>query len=852
MARANTLEAELAGLDAGLVGFWPTGCLPVPPGLPVTADTHCKRSSRSANAPPCRQRCCGPSQRRWRAWPPRSAPPPPARRAPATCLGTSSWWQMSLPTGAATGARAGQPMQPAHLLAGGTPAPNARPTLPGCLAPCSCVFEELRACGAVELASSEEQPVDTELGGSGYSVAFDPLDGSSIIGANWAVGSIFSVWPGRGFLGRQACEQVAAAYAVYGPKTVLVLARPAAPGGQATEQAAEQRQRLGVQEFVLLPDGTWQLSRWAGVAIGLLAALPACQGGGHVQSHLTAASAWFQPAYFLPVSQPCRADVRIPESKKVFAPANLRAQADNAGGAGGAGVGRHARRPTQEVPSLAAASLGSGWPLAHTPGAVPLALLIGPPTRLHPPPPASLCRVPPAGAALDGRAVHAAVQVSTGTSSCPCAGAAFSRARRARPAGWQRARRVTLRAAFSTDPVHLPKLPALGCTAAAAAWCPTCTTYCPRQAGGGPGHALACCACCQHALAWRPPERHCWAALPCRPGSEPARCHLPNNPQGGGVFCNPTSASAPAKLRCLYETFPLALLTEAAGGASHDGSASGKAREATLWGEALSRRVSFWYRPWRDNALIFPGVACCSAPAALHSSPSMHAATLSAQGCSPRLPWCSAGAEAVGTRPARLGVPGLAGRGGQVPACHAGQLGLAVAGSMLCKVPLTSVATSLTATMQAFLPELAPNGTQSCSCYESSDNLKANATGLPVSSACSTPPLQAARLRQVGPAGPAGRARAGTGGAALWLLAAARPAGAAAAAVVAARGAGQHKATPGRRWVLQPPGTPPPRQTPRCRGAGREQLRVEPAGLCSQQGAGSWASRGWVAHIKLD
>ena len=42
--------------------------------------------------------------------------------------------------------------------------------------------------------------------------------------------------------------------------------------------------------------------------------------------------------------------------------------------------------------------------------------------------------------------------------------------------------------------------------------------------------------------------------------------------QGGGVFCNPTSPSAPPKLRLLYETLPLALVTEAAGGSSHDDS----------------------------------------------------------------------------------------------------------------------------------------------------------------------------------------------------------------------------------------------------------------------------------------
>lgn len=41
------------------------------------------------------------------------------------------------------------------------------------------------------------------------------------------------------------------------------------------------------------------------------------------------------------------------------------------------------------------------------------------------------------------------------------------------------------------------------------------------------------------------------------------------------MFCNPTSSNAPAKLRCLYETFPLALIAEAAGGATHDGRGSG-------------------------------------------------------------------------------------------------------------------------------------------------------------------------------------------------------------------------------------------------------------------------------------
>ena len=38
--------------------------------------------------------------------------------------------------------------------------------------------------------------------------------------------------------------------------------------------------------------------------------------------------------------------------------------------------------------------------------------------------------------------------------------------------------------------------------------------------------------------------------------------------QAGGIFCNPSSASAPPKLRLLYECAPLALIVEAAGGLS--------------------------------------------------------------------------------------------------------------------------------------------------------------------------------------------------------------------------------------------------------------------------------------------
>jgi hypothetical protein len=44
-----------------------------------------------------------------------------------------------------------------------------------------------------------------DLQGSGFSVAFDPLDGSSIVDTNFTVGTIFGVWPGdklKGITGR--------------------------------------------------------------------------------------------------------------------------------------------------------------------------------------------------------------------------------------------------------------------------------------------------------------------------------------------------------------------------------------------------------------------------------------------------------------------------------------------------------------------------------------------------------------------------------------------------------------------------------------------------------------------------
>lgn len=114
----------------------------------------------------------------------------------------------------------------------------------------------------VHVAASEEHPVETGCGAPpgtpGYSVAFDPLDGSSVIGANFAVGTIAGVWPGPGLLGRTGAEQAAALIAQYGPRVTVALAlskATAAAGAPACLELTmtESGWRVTVDQFVIAP-----------------------------------------------------------------------------------------------------------------------------------------------------------------------------------------------------------------------------------------------------------------------------------------------------------------------------------------------------------------------------------------------------------------------------------------------------------------------------------------------------------------------------------------------------------------------------------------------------------------------
>lgn len=93
--------------------------------------------------------------------------------------------------------------------------------------------EALAGCPSVATASSEEDPVETQVkhGDAGgktsesYTVAFDPLDGSSIIAPNWTVGTIIGIWDGASALNQSPREkQIAAILGTFGPRTTAIVA----------------------------------------------------------------------------------------------------------------------------------------------------------------------------------------------------------------------------------------------------------------------------------------------------------------------------------------------------------------------------------------------------------------------------------------------------------------------------------------------------------------------------------------------------------------------------------------------------------------------------------------------------
>lgn len=84
--------------------------------------------------------------------------------------------------------------------------------------------KRLTNSGVVANMLSEESPDIIAVSGDyegKYSVAFDPLDGSSLVDVNLAVGTIVSIFEGGNLL-QPGRNQVAAMYILYGPRNTLV------------------------------------------------------------------------------------------------------------------------------------------------------------------------------------------------------------------------------------------------------------------------------------------------------------------------------------------------------------------------------------------------------------------------------------------------------------------------------------------------------------------------------------------------------------------------------------------------------------------------------------------------------
>ncbi|MFA7685429.1 MAG: class 1 fructose-bisphosphatase [Candidatus Gracilibacteria bacterium] len=108
------------------------------------------------------------------------------------------------------------------------------------------VQEECRRNEYIGLIASEELPDEMKLSSgehADYAICYDPLDGSSLVDVNLAVGTIFGVYEAKTFVGIKGSQQTGAMIAVYGPRTTIVLTV-----------------KQGVREFVMDADGEFEMS----------------------------------------------------------------------------------------------------------------------------------------------------------------------------------------------------------------------------------------------------------------------------------------------------------------------------------------------------------------------------------------------------------------------------------------------------------------------------------------------------------------------------------------------------------------------------------------------------------------
>jgi len=104
------------------------------------------------------------------------------------------------------------------------------------------IQDECKNNSLIGLLSSEELPDEMTISDGEYAICYDPLDGSSLVDVNLAVGTIFGIYKTKTFIGTKGDEMLAAIAAVYGPRTTMTLT----VGN-------------GVAEFIMCEDGDFKL-----------------------------------------------------------------------------------------------------------------------------------------------------------------------------------------------------------------------------------------------------------------------------------------------------------------------------------------------------------------------------------------------------------------------------------------------------------------------------------------------------------------------------------------------------------------------------------------------------------------
>eukprot|EP00793_Prasinoderma_coloniale_P005975 PRCOL_00004449-RA len=93
------------------------------------------------------------------------------------------------------------------------------------------MWDACKGSKVIAYGASEEEPEvkPCNVADGEFTVCWDPLDGSSIVDNNWAVGTMIGIWPSTsgtgddGLLGATGRDQVTSMIALYGPRTTVLV-----------------------------------------------------------------------------------------------------------------------------------------------------------------------------------------------------------------------------------------------------------------------------------------------------------------------------------------------------------------------------------------------------------------------------------------------------------------------------------------------------------------------------------------------------------------------------------------------------------------------------------------------------